>query len=56
MLKKSVELVRKDPKKYETGPNKLFEETNPIPDSIVSKIMQEAYHEVFNIENIGAHK
>lgn len=55
-LKKSVEMVRKDPKKWATGGNRMLEDINATPYSVVEKLLQESYHEIFNIDNIGAHK
>jgi hypothetical protein len=56
MLKQAVELVRKDPKKYAEGGNKMLEEINTLPYSVVDSQLRDAYHEIFNIENIGANK
>ena len=56
LLTKAVDQVRKHPKKYAVGGNSMVEEINRLPYSVVDKHLQESYHEIFNIDNLGAHK
>lgn len=53
LLRRAVELVRKDPKKFAAGGNSALEEINSTPYSVVERQLQDAYHEIFNIENVG---
>lgn len=54
LIKQAVENVRKYPKKYIEGPQKMVEETMKMPSSVTVKAIQNCLYEVTRLENMAA--
>jgi len=55
-IRKGMEAVANNPKRYLKGPNKIMKDLAMVPSTVSAKAMQFCYHELFDIENLDTEK